>query len=280
MEFINVNGKILGPGKTFIRTDNHSYRYGDGLFETIKVADERMLLSDLHFERLWNGLAVLKFQIPNFFTRQRLEKEIIILCKKNKCEKHARARLSISNGNGGLFDGDEKLQYVIECWPLPGLAGQFNENGLVIGLFPDGKKTCDIFSNLKSANHLLYAMGARFGKENKLNDCLIINEHNRICDSTIANIFWIKSKCFYTPPLTEGCIAGVMRKNLIEKLQTLNYRFQEKICGIPQLENADEIFLTNAIQGIRWVKRFRNKNYVNTETQEIYSKVFNYRNND
>jgi branched-chain amino acid aminotransferase len=273
MQFININGKILEAGKTLIKVDDHSYRYGDGLFETMKLMEGRILLGGLHFERLFNGFSVLKFQIPKLFTRQGLEKEIIDLCKKNNCNKLARIRLSVSRGSGGLYDCDEEWQYLIECWPLDNTINQLNENGLVIDIFPDAKKSCDVFSNLKSASHLPYVVAARFAKENKLNDCLLLNVYNRICDSTIANLFWIKDKEVFTPPLSEGCIAGVMRKHLIEKLQATSYKLQEKSCQINDLENADEVFLTNAIQGIRWVKEFRDKTFTNTITKDIYREI-------
>jgi len=270
MEFINVNGKIVDREKAFIRADNHSYRYGDGLFETMKVMDGRILLSDLHFERLFDSLSILKLKTPKLFTAEYLAKEIIKLCQKNNCGQMGRVRLSVSGGNGGLYDSGENIQYLIECWPLLTSINQLNENGLVIGIFPDAKKTCDVFSHLKSASHLPYVVAARFAKENKLNDCLLLNSYDRICDSTIANLFWIKDKEVLTPPLSEGCISGVMRKHLVKSLQDTGYKAQEKLCEIADLENADEIFLTNAIQGMRWVKEFRHKIYANTITKDIY----------
>lgn len=263
----------MSRDKACVRPGNHSYRYGDGLFETMKVVKEKILLGDLHFERLYNSLTVLKFVIPALFTRQKLEQEIVALCKRNRCEDLARVRVSVSGGHGGLYDGDEKLYYIIECWPLGKNNMVLNENGLIIDVFSVAKKTCDVYSSLKSASHLLYVMAARFAKENKLNDCLVLNTHERPCDATIANVFWTNDKTIFTPPLSEGCIAGVMRKNLIQKLGVAGYKPQEKICEAVDLENADEIFLTNAISGIRWVKQFRNKNYTRDLTREIYYEV-------
>ena len=267
---MNINGKVLHSLKAFLRPANRSYRYGDGLFETIRVNGEHICLSALHFERLLSGLSVLKFQVPKSFTPVKLENEILELCKKNKCGKLARVRLSVSRGNGGLYDGDESFQYVIECWPLQATAAQLNTNGLIIDCFVDGNKSCDAFSNLKSANHLIYVMAAQYAKENKLNDSVVLNAYNRICDSTVANVFWVKDQNIFTPPLSEGCIAGVMRKYLIGKLQATSHKLHEKPCEINDLENADEVFVTNAIQGIRWVKQFRNKKYANDLTAKIY----------
>jgi branched-chain amino acid aminotransferase len=274
MEFINVSGKTLARDQFSTRADNHSYRYGDGLFETMKVKEEKILLHDLHFERLFNSLSVLRIQTPKFLTAEHLETEIIELCRKNKCAHLGRVRLSVSRGNGGLYDADENFQWVIECWPLNESANRLNENGLIIDIFPDARKSCDVFSNLKSASHLPYVMAAVYAKENKLNDCLLLNTHGRICDSTIANVFWVKGGNMFTTPLKEGCIAGVMRRYLLGSTQGTSFKDQEIFCELNELEQADEVFLTNAIQGIRWVKQFRDKNYANDITRDVSKIIF------
>jgi branched-chain amino acid aminotransferase len=274
MDFVNINGKTIEADKALIKKDDHSYRYGHGLFETMKIVSETILLSDLHFERLFKSLAILKLNAPKFFSPQTLTQQILEICKKNNCERLARVRLSISGGNGGLYDYSEKIQYLIECWPLPESINLLNENGLVIDVFPYAKKSNDTFSSLKSASHLPYVMAAKFVKENRLNDALLLNIHNRICDSTIANVFWIKEDRIFTPPISEGCIDGVMRRHLFETLKNSNYQPSGKSCEIHDLENADEVFLTNAIQGIRWVKEFRNKIYNNSVSSEIHSLLF------
>ena len=263
---INHNGKYINADNVIL-TNDHSYRYGDGLFETMRVADEKILLEEYHFKRLFSGLETLKFQTPSFFTKQKISEEIKALCKKNNCEKFARIRLSVSRGNGGLYDCDNKFTYLIECWHLE--PSGFNENGLVINIFPDAKKSIDKFSNLKSANYLPYVMAAIWAKENRLNDALIQNQFGRICDATIANIFWVKDKNVYTPSLNEGCVAGVMR----EKILDLRQDVEEKNLTENDLVNADEVFLTNAIHRIRWVKQFRDKIYTNNISQELFSQL-------
>lgn len=253
-----------------LMASNRSYRYGDGLFETIKLVNGKIALAGYHFERLFFGLSLLQFEIPKLFVQEKLEKEILALCQKNKSEELARVRLSVFRGNGGLYDDDKTAQYVIECWPLSQSVNKLNENGVVVDVFPDARKSCDKFSNLKSANFLPYSMAALFAKENKLNDCFVLNIHERICDSTIANIFWIKGGEIFTSPLTEGCVDGVMRRYLLEKMSDAGYNIRETPATVRDMEEADEIFLTNAINGIRWVKQFRSKTYTNRQTAEIH----------
>ena len=266
-KYFNYNGRFFADDETVLSKDDRSYRYGDGLFETMKLTNGNILFRDQHFERLFSGLEVLKFHIPVLFTKQKIEEEIKELSKKNECERSARIRLSVSRGGGGLYDCDNKLSYLIECWPLE--QKDLNENGLIIDIFPDAKKSIDVFSNLKSANYLPYVMAAVWAKENKLNDALILNQHDRICDSTIANIFWVKDNNIFTVPLDEGCVDGVMRRNFLD----LDKNIIQEILTENILLDADEIFLTNVITSIRWVGQFRNKKYTNKIVAKLSAEI-------
>ncbi|MBK8300509.1 MAG: aminotransferase class IV [Chitinophagaceae bacterium] len=272
MNSICFNGKFFSADEPVLLASNRGYRYGDGLFETMKVQQGNILLADYHFERLFTGIAMLQFEMPRLFLRQRTEDEILHLCKKNKCEQLGRVRLSVFRGNGGLYDEEKALQYLIECWPLNESVSKLNENGLVIDIYSEAEKSCDKFSNLKSANFLPYSMAALYAKEKKVNDCLVLNSTGSIADSTIANLFVIKNGIIVTPGLDEGCVNGVMRRHLLKEMQNAGYDTREVTVSVNDLANADEVFLTNAINGIRWVRQFRDKLYTNIKTTEIYNR--------
>ena len=268
MNSICFNGRLLPADAPVLPADNKSYRYGDGLFETMKVVQGQISLAALHFERLFSGLEILGYKVPQLLTPGKLQQEIQLLCKKNKCESLARVRLSLSRGIGGIYDETDELQYLIECWPLSESSNQLNENGYAIDVFPDARKSCDVFSNIKSANYLPYIMAARYAKSNKLNDCLVMNVHERIADASIANIFLIKNGKLTTPALSEGCISGVMRRYLLQE-----FKAEETILSIEDVLAADEIFLTNAVNGLRWVKEFRNGKYDHPVASEIQNQI-------
>ena len=273
-KFVSYNGKFLAEGSSFVSAADHSYRYGDGLFETMKIMDGKILCRQQHFERLLQGLRILKFTVPILFTEQKIADQIVQLCKKNHCEASARVRLSVSRGRGGLYDCDNNFSYLIECWPLE--VQGLNENGLIIDVFPDARKSMDVFSNIKSANYLPYVMAAVWAKENKLNDALILNSHDRICDATIANIFWVKDEKIFTPPLTEGCVGGVMRAKILEfgiGNSELGFPIEEFVLTERILLDADEVFLTNVTTGLRWVKQFRNKTYTNSIASKVFAAI-------
>jgi branched-chain amino acid aminotransferase len=275
MECYNSNGKWITPGSEIISASSRGLRFGDGLFETIKCINGKPEFIDDHFARLWKGLQVLHFNIPKHFTPDYLEQQIQTLLKKNEHLHLARVRLTVYRGDGGLYDAiDHKPNYLIQSWALPAETGSWNTNGLVVGIYTDIKKNCDVLSNLKHNNFLPYALAAMHAKKEKWNDAILLNTDGRICDTTIANIFLIKEEVVYTPALQEGCIAGVMRRNLVQKLKAAHFKVEEGKLDVGALMDADEVFLTNSIYNLRWVQSIGDKKFSNAQTQKIYRAFF------
>ena len=270
--FFTYNDNVYKEGTGIISPDNRSLRYGDGLFETFKANNRKIQLRDYHFERLFSGMHTLQFEIPPHFTPAYLENKVAELCKKNQHASSSRVRLMVFRGNGGLYDPQDHFpNYIIQTWNID-QAEELNSNGLVIDMYQDAKKSCDELANLKSNNFLPYIMAALHAKSNKIDDCILLNSYDRVCDTTIANIFIIKDEIMYTPPLTEGCVAGVMRRFIIEKLSS-HFRIIEKELTIEELKNADEVFLTNAIKEIRWVGQFQDVQYPNAVVKQIHQQL-------
>ena len=275
MEYIVFNGKFYVSETAIVSAGSRGLRFGDGLFETMKFINGEVEFIDEHFARLWKGMQVLQFKIPKHFTPDFLQDEIIALLKKNNHLKNARIRLSVFRGNGGLYDEMNHIpNYVIETWPLADDIGKWNSNGLVLGIYKDAKKSCDVLANLKHNNFLPYALAALHAKKQKWNDALLLNAEGGICDATIANIFLIKDEIIYTPSLNQGCIAGIMRKNIIDVLKASNYVIVEGKLGVEDMLAADEVFLSNSIYNIRWVQMVGDKKYSNLFTQKIYGSIF------
>ena len=217
-------------------------------------------------------MKLLQFDIPEFFTAVQLEEDIVSLCKKNRIEDKAVVRLVVFRNDGGLYDlEDMRPNYIIQGMPLQQYpAAPAGDGGLVIDIYPDASKACNIFSEVKSNNFLLYVMGAMYARQNGLGDCLILNQYGRIADATIANVFWIKNRVIYTPPLEEGCVAGVTRRFLLQQLPAAGYTINEQPLTPDDLLSADEVFLTNAVRGIRAVGKCRNRSYSSSLTKEIH----------
>lgn len=270
MGYSNVNGKLVQAAEASIHPDNSSFRYGVGLFETMLVQHGTIRHMQYHMERLAEGMHRLHFAVPKRFDSTFMLKEVHRTVEKNHLLSLCRVRLQVFAGSGGIFGPDDVApQYVIECYPLEPDAISFNINGLVVGTYTDAVKSADAYSDLKASNALVYAMAGRYAKVHKWNDALIINQHGRVVESVIANLFILKGGQIMTPPLTEGCVAGVMRRHL---LHTVPEIIEQQITD-SDLEQADELFLTNAIRGIRWVGLMGDKRYTNNTSRRIAAQL-------
>ena len=269
--YLNQNGRLIKEEKAVISPNNRSFRYGDGCFETMKMINNTILLADYHFERLFASLQLLQFDVPNYLTADYLQGQILEVAKKNYHNKLARVRLTIYRGNGGLYDPENHFpNYLIQTWDLNPANNLLNENVLVVDVFTDAVKVCDTYSHVKSNNYLCYAMAALWAKKHHLNDVILLNPYNRIADATIANVFIVTNGIVKTPSITEGCVSGVMRRYLLTKMRAENIPVEETKISIEELLQANEIFLSNGIYGIRWIKQIGNNNYTNTATSLLY----------
>jgi branched-chain amino acid aminotransferase len=271
---MNLNGVIVSAEKPAITADNRSFRYGDGCFETLKAVNGKIIHAKEHFERVFASLELLQFDKPNYLTAAYLTEHISKLLQQNGHTKLARIRLTLFRGNGGLYDAENHFpNYIIQTWNLNESNNKLNENGLVIDVYKDARKVCDNFSHLKSNNYLSYAMAALWAKKNHLNDALLLNPYDKIADATIANVFIVQDGMIKTPSVTEGCVSGIMKNYLLHCLHEENIPVEETSITIDDVLNAQEIFLTNSIYGIKWVKQCGNSNYT-LQTAALLHKKF------
>jgi branched-chain amino acid aminotransferase len=253
MEFVCFNGNFLPANKPLFTKDNRSFRYGDGLFETMKVHQSKILLQQFHYDRLILGLKML--QIESTLDVSELSRLILDLCQKNNCIDLARVRLAVYRNQ------ENKSEFVIEAFPLSKEINQWREIGLTIDLYPYARKSPDAFSNFKTANFLPYVLAENYAKEKGLDDAIVLNAFNLICDSSKANIFLVKDNEIFTPALHQGCISGVMRRFVIDFLKSQGVHVRQQEISEKELYDADEVFLTNIIHGIKWVQFFRERIY-------------------
>jgi branched-chain amino acid aminotransferase len=271
LQYININGKLIDSAKAGLPVDNGAFRYGYGLFETLLVRNGSIALAASHMERLFAGMLQLRLGLPPRMDAAWLQSQVLNAVAKNKLNALCRVRLQVFAGGGGLFSTTAgKASFVIECFELAEENTTLNENGLVMGIAEGLQKSADSLGNLKTCNALIYAMAARQAKENKWNDAFVCNTNGHIIESTIANTFWIKAGLVYTPPLPDGCIAGVMRRYIMEALKNVT----EQHLSVETLADADEVFITNAIKRVKWVGSLGNKTYGNAAIKKIYSECF------
>jgi len=263
LRVINFNGNIQSENVPAIHSWNRAFRYGDGLFESIAVAKKSIPFLDDHWNRLKSGAELLSLELPADFTRAFLQNKILEILSLNSIDGNACARVMLYREGRGRYNPDEmQAGFVIEAEPLDELFG-LNKKGLAIGLYTDVYKPIDQLSNFKTCSSLVYVLASIHKSKSGWDDCLILNSRSNICDSTNSNVFLVKNGELHTPSLNEGCISGVMRKQVIAFAKKSGFTVNETAIKTDMLRLADEAFLTNAVSGIKWVGSCGSKQYKN-----------------
>jgi aminodeoxychorismate lyase len=271
--YLFYNGSITKTGKLIISPDNRSFRYGDGFFETMKLVNGKIVLEELHMERLFSSLERMQFQCPDYFTPAYIREYVLALAKKNYHDKLCRIRLTIFRGDGGLYDVNNHFpHHLVQTWPLDNSYKALNENGLELDFYKDARKGCDEFSAIKTNNYLPSVMGALWARQHKLNDVVLLNPYDRVAEATIANVFIVKDGVIRTPPLSEGPVNGVMRRYLLKRIREEGMPHEVVPLQPDDLLQASEIFLTNSIYGIRWVKKLGDNGYTSQAATLLHKK--------
>lgn len=229
--------------------------YGDGLFETIRVFRGKIPFMPLHWERLANGLSILGFEIPPEWSAIFFEKEILRVAQAN-----ARVRISVWRAPGGFYaPTDNTPNFLITATPMESDVFNWQETGLTIRLSERVRLPIDALSGLKTLGGVRYVAAAMEARAKGVDDVIVLNERGQICETSNSNIFWIKGETVYAPSPTDGQVSGTFQKILSGVLRSEGIQMVEKPTTFAELLEAEEVFLTNAIQGIRWVRLLEGK---------------------
>ncbi|MEE4196893.1 MAG: aminotransferase class IV [Bacteroidales bacterium] len=263
--FILFNGNYHRKDDFGLSYQNRAFCYGDALFETMHAHGTHIQFFTDHMMRLRFGMKTLGMEIPLNIETNTIEKEIIKLLHKNKLYQGVRIRLTVFRNEGGKYTPKEhSVSYLAETEYLEDEQYELNRKGLMVGLYDQVKKPVNKLSNLKSANALVYVQAGIYAQQQQYDDCLLVNEHNHLVEGISSNLFLVKDKVLYTPPLSDGPVAGIMRKQILKIADSQNFRIiNEESISAELLLQADEVFLTNSITGIRWVLGYRDRRYFN-----------------
>nr|WP_121273718.1 aminotransferase class IV [Pedobacter schmidteae] len=266
-EFVLINHPILTAA-------NRGFKYGDGLFETIRMCNGKLKFAEMHADRLRAGMKALKMDGSTLLDEYFLKQKTAELCKKNKLKDNVRFRLSVYRAGDGLYTpNSNKSGYVLEASSLEENNYELNRKGLIIDVFDELTKPVNSLSNYKTSSSLLYVMAGLYKKQHQLDDVFILNQHGFLCESISSNIFVVYDKTIYTPALSEGCVAGVMRNVVMNMAKTHEIAVVEAQINPEILKAAEEVFVTNAISGIRWVMGYGRKRYFNEMTKLLSARL-------
>lgn len=273
-EYILYNDEFVAANHPVLGVQNRAFRYGDGLFESMRMNNGKLKFPELHADRLRAGMKALKIDGATLLDEYFLKQKTAELCKKNKLRDNARFRLSVYRDGEGLYTPESnKSGYVLEVSPLPESTYELNKKGLIIDVYDEITKPINILSNYKTSNSLLYVMAGLYKKQHRLDEAFLLNQHGFLCESISSNIFVVYDKQIYTPALSEGCVAGVMRSVVMNMAKTHNIPLIEAQINPEVLKEAEEVFITNATGGIRWVMGYGRKRYFNEYSKELSAKL-------
>ena len=127
-------------------------------------------------------------------------------------------------------------------------------------MYKDHYLSPSLLTTLKSNNKAINVIGSIYAKENKLDNCLLINTNKSVVEALNGNLFLVKGNIIKTPPLTEGCLKGIAREKVISVITSSNdYTIEETIISPFEIQKADEVFITNSVMGIQPITNYRNK---------------------
>ncbi|AUP78001.1 aminotransferase class IV [Flavivirga eckloniae] len=272
---INFNGNILEENSV-LPIENRGYSYGDALFETIKASFGKILFWEDHYFRLMASMRIMRMEIPMNFTMEYLEEQILNTLESNGLLKSsARVKLMVHRNEGGLYTpNSNEVSFIISVKPVQDDFYMLQDSFYEIDLFKDYYVSPSLLSTLKTNNKALNVVGSIYVKENNLNNGLVLNTNKHVVEALNGNIFVVKGNVIKTAPISDGCLKGVMRKQIIDIIKSIpDYEIVEDSISPFELQKADEIFITNVIVGIQPVTKYRKKVYANGVSKDLLQKL-------
>ena len=255
---LNYNGNLVAFEDVKITPDNRAFKYGDSVFETIKVINGKLVFWEEHYFRLMASMRMLRMKIPMNFTLEFLHDEILKTVLVNT-KNNSRVRLCITRKDGGFYTPTtNEIDYLIESHEI-----RFTtKDNYKVDLFKDFYLYSGHLSTIKTNNKLIHTLASIFAKENDLDNCILLNERKVIVEATNATLFLIKGNTIKTPLLTEGCLKGIAREKVINIIESNNdYDIEETVISPFEIQKADEVFITNSIMGIQPITNYRKKTF-------------------
>lgn len=260
---VNFNGVIVSEDANVL-VQNRGFLYGDAVFETVKIVNEKILFLEDHYFRLMSSMRVIRMEIPMNFTLEYLEEQILSLVKNNKIASSARARITVYRNNGGYYlPQNNEVSFLIKASSvLENKEYSLSEQEYEVDLYKDFYITKQLLSSIKTTNRLINVTGSIYAYENGLDNCILLNDSKNVVEALQGNIFMLTGNKLITPPVSEGCLNGVMRKQILELAKKIEgIEVAEEIISPFDLQKADELFITNVIKGIQPITKYRKKEF-------------------
>lgn len=264
-EYLILNGEFAQANDPILKATNRGFNYGDGVFETLRVINSEILFWEDHYFRMMSSMRIMRMEIPVSFSPEKLANEVKSVIDKNELsDSPARVKFNIFRKPGGLYTPkNREVDYIISASAIPHAFYQFSDQPeYQVELFKDHYILSGLLSSIKSTNKAVNVLAGIYAEENSFDNCLLINESKSVVEAINGNIFLVKGNTVKTPPLSDGCLNGILRKQIIEIVKNnKELELDESSVSPFELQKSDEFFITNIIQGIIPITKYRKKHY-------------------
>lgn len=270
---INLNGDSIVQEN--VLTQNRAFLYGDAVFETVKIVKGKILFLEDHYFRLMASMRILRMEIPMDFTMEFFEDQVLSTVSNNGFEQSARARITVYRNDGGYYlPTTNTISYLIHTSPLENQFFVLENKECEVDLYKDFYISKQLISSLKTTNKVIHVTASIYADENGYNNCIMLNDSKNVVEVLQGNLFMLQGNKLITPPISEGCINGIMRKQVLalaKKIEGLEV--VEDVISPFDLQKADELFYTNVIKGIQSITKYRKKEYTNEIAKELVEQL-------
>ena len=238
---------VNGLPQTHISLGDRSFQYGDGCFTTIKTKKGELEHWQAHVERMEACLKTLHIPFPDW------NQVFDWVMKSVLNDDLAGIKIHISRGTGGRGyspSGIEGPVVTISNFAFPLHYSSWQENGVTLGVCRTRLGIQPLLAGHKHNNRIEQVLAKAEVEGSEFTDAVTLNVQNHVIETTIANLFWVKDKKVYTPDLSLSGVAGVMRRKVLEFLQTNGYPVQVATFELSDLLNADEVLMCNSLLGV------------------------------
>lgn len=259
---INFNGTIVSTD-TGLLTQNRAFLFGDAVFETVKIVNDKILFLEDHYFRLMSSMRVVRMEIPMNFTMEYFEEQILALASAKNASRSARARITVYRNDGGYYlPQNNTVSFLINVESMDNTLYPINQGEYVVDLYTDFYVARQLLSSIKTTNKIINVTASIYASENGLDNCLLLNDSKNVIEALQGNIFMLKGNTLITPPVSEGCLNGVMRRQVLALARKIEYlNVTEETISPFDLQKSDELFITNVIKGIQPITKYRKKEF-------------------
>ena len=272
---INFNGKITDLSDQLI--NNRAFLYGDAVFETLIIFNDKILFWEDHYFRLMSSMRIIRLDIPDEYTPEFFKENIIKIHNNISQTGNSRIRINIYRSSGGKYKPEKNTpSFIISCESINYNTYKLNKGHYEVDLYKDYYLDNQLISSIKSNNKIINVVASIYASENGFDNCILLNKDKLVSEFINSNLFIIKDEKIYTPTLKSGCLNGVLRKNLFKILSGSSFELCEQDLSTFDITQSDEIFGTNIAQGIFSVTKFRKKDYDCSKTKKIITMLNNF----